>query len=557
MTSAAWLVLACGADCDCGGAVAAGDGDDDSDVAVDVAPDAGDDSPGVDAIDDAARREDVRLEAEAWPDVPETCEWFELRSDFDDLCMSGGDSWVRDRFLAPGAEPILRLVSIGRDAREPTGHITLRLRRTYRPVVLVLATEDTETWTVERDDGAQLQRILLYGDPEQSVVGADDVPLDNRAAVTSLPYVGSCWPFCASFDPRPVVADAEAVTGLSLASFDGCNLASGITLGDVCREECRTEVACAGRECGYVGDCSLDCGGCPEGERCDGTVCAPCMPSCAGRTCGTDGCGGSCGGCAEGSSCTEDGACIPNDTIPGCESVTSESHYCVTLAGDLLTYGQPAIVGLDSGTVCRFGKPDADLTLSSSDGTTSIAWHDGRLYVCVDRPGAHGLASYSALDDTMVVAPFLCSAVAAWGDGLIAASEDRTARGYVLTHFGSFDDALDGVGDVWAWGLRTPRMAVLGDLLYTDAHPEIAIDVLALPDGTPVRTIVPAGVTEGIPSWIPPMSVTADGWLVLGGGDPPSEGGPPVRVFDETTGALLGEVIHSERIVGLACFPGT
>jgi hypothetical protein len=530
--------------CDCGGAASVADGDDalDIDVSVDVEPD---------ARDDSGRREDVRLEAEAWPDVPETCEWYELRSDFDDLCMDGGDSWVRDRFLAPGAEPILRMISIVQDARLATGQVSVRLRRTYRPVVLVLSAAVPEAWTIERDEGAQLERILLYGG-EQSVVGADEVPLDDRGAATSLPFAGPCWPFCYSFDPRPVVADAETVTGLSLASFDGCNQSNGISLGDICREECRTSVACAGRECGYVGDCSLDCGGCPEGERCDGASCVPCTPSCAGRACGSDGCGGSCGDCDDGSSCTEDGACVSNETIPGCEDVTAESHYCITLAGDLLSEPQPAVLGLDSGTVCRFGKPDADLGQEVSDGTTSIAWHDGKLFACVDRTGARGLASYSALDDTMVVAPFLCNAVVGWGDGLIAATVEGSGDRYTLTHFGSFDDALDGVGDVWSWTVATPRMAVQGDRFYVDASRPVEIQVRALPGGETLRTVRPAGRTE----WLSPMSVTSDGLLVLTGGDPPALGGLPVGIFDEATGVLLREVAPAERIVGLACFPG-
>lgn len=42
----------------------------------------------------------------------------------------------------------------------------------------------------------------------------------------------------------------------------------------------------------------------------DKVTVANCLPDCAGRVCGDDGCGGSCGTCAEGEECTPDGACV-------------------------------------------------------------------------------------------------------------------------------------------------------------------------------------------------------------------------------------------------------
>jgi uncharacterized protein (TIGR03382 family) len=55
---------------------------------------------------------------------------------------------------------------------------------------------------------------------------------------------------------------------------------------------------------------------CPAGSACDpdSGECVACAPSCAGLSCGDDGCGGTCGGCDDADPCTDDtcdaGACL-------------------------------------------------------------------------------------------------------------------------------------------------------------------------------------------------------------------------------------------------------
>jgi len=67
---------------------------------------------------------------------------------------------------------------------------------------------------------------------------------------------------------------------------------------------------CAGKECGEDG-CGGSCGACGEGFHCDADLCVPdCLPDCAGMECGDDGCGGSCGDCQLDELCF-DGACKP------------------------------------------------------------------------------------------------------------------------------------------------------------------------------------------------------------------------------------------------------
>jgi len=54
--------------------------------------------------------------------------------------------------------------------------------------------------------------------------------------------------------------------------------------------------------------CPADTGGCAAGSTCTSGVCV-CTPSCNGKTCGADGCGGLCGTCAAGQACGANGSC--------------------------------------------------------------------------------------------------------------------------------------------------------------------------------------------------------------------------------------------------------
>jgi|GEM_PF-3064757 len=78
------------------------------------------------------------------------------------------------------------------------------------------------------------------------------------------------------------------------------------------------EPSCLGKECGANG-CGGTCGECDPGESCLGNACIQCVPRCknkdgSARVCGSDGCGGNCGklggGCQKGQKCDhETGKC--------------------------------------------------------------------------------------------------------------------------------------------------------------------------------------------------------------------------------------------------------
>ncbi len=139
-----------------------------------------------------------------------------------------------------------------------------------------------------------------------------------------------------------------------------------------------------GWSCGPTGACESEDGGCggipatgecvsgtawscadgvPEREHCAYGACAldpaagaarcaevPCLPSCFGRTCGDDGCGGSCGTCPDGETChPEHELCVPAE---GCgpidEAGTCLAHTLVSCEANELTF-EPC---LSRGQVC-------------------------------------------------------------------------------------------------------------------------------------------------------------------------------------------------------------
>ncbi|MBR59082.1 MAG: hypothetical protein CMH54_13820, partial [Myxococcales bacterium] len=75
---------------------------------------------------------------------------------------------------------------------------------------------------------------------------------------------------------------------------------------------------CAFKQCGDDG-CGGSCGVCGEGLSCteEGYCAVNCIPDCAGRDCGDDGCGGSCGFCDLGTACSDAGVCTES-CIPDC-----------------------------------------------------------------------------------------------------------------------------------------------------------------------------------------------------------------------------------------------
>ncbi|MGB0591558.1 MAG: hypothetical protein ACPGU1_17935, partial [Myxococcota bacterium] len=149
--------------------------------------------------------------------------------------------------------------------------------------------------------------------------------------------------------------------------------------------ECGCVPSCEGKTCGSDG-CDGVCGaldgGCEEGSACDPvTGQCECVPDCDGKSCGDDGCGGTCGDCPTEScvvhTCGEGGTCTPtptdcNDgdpcTTDGCEEdacthtpvICDDSNLC-TVETCNSSDGSCASEPVTDGTPCDDGNPNTTL----------------------------------------------------------------------------------------------------------------------------------------------------------------------------------------------------
>ncbi|MBT9554558.1 MAG: hypothetical protein IV100_00960 [Myxococcales bacterium] len=149
--------------------------------------------------------------------------------------------------------------------------------------------------------------------------------------------------------------------------------------------------SCDGRACGDDG-CGGSCGECTTGTRCkvteSGATCAACVgcvctPTCAAGACGDNGCGGSCGDCAVGHVCAS-GTCTPptlgqNEGCSSALAITSlPFEYVGTTesANDDLSPNGPAgaaIVPLPGCLRANDGGPDAVFRYTASAPIVLVA----------------------------------------------------------------------------------------------------------------------------------------------------------------------------------------
>ena len=102
------------------------------------------------------------------------------------------------------------------------------------------------------------------------------------------------------------------------------------TLGGTFPAGCACAPQCAGKQCGSDG-CGGTCGTCPSGQSCSLSSQCGCAPQCGGKQCGPDGCGGSCGTCAGATSCSASGTCA---CVPSCAGKTCGDDGCGGSCGD-------------------------------------------------------------------------------------------------------------------------------------------------------------------------------------------------------------------------------
>ncbi len=81
---------------------------------------------------------------------------------------------------------------------------------------------------------------------------------------------------------------------------------------------CNNAWSCSWTELGFYRNITAD--GCGQFATCTNNACVACTPSCNGKQCGDDGCGGTCGSCGAGDTCeAATGQCVPrNACVPTC-----------------------------------------------------------------------------------------------------------------------------------------------------------------------------------------------------------------------------------------------
>ncbi|HEY3446556.1 MAG TPA: hypothetical protein VGK67_09325 [Myxococcales bacterium] len=94
---------------------------------------------------------------------------------------------------------------------------------------------------------------------------------------------------------------------------------------------CASDQYCTGGQCAYCPRplCNGAC--CLEGELCNPNTlaCEACVPQCAGKKCGPDGCGGTCApGCAAGEACGVAGACTACTATCGTRKCGADKDGC-------------------------------------------------------------------------------------------------------------------------------------------------------------------------------------------------------------------------------------
>jgi hypothetical protein len=154
------------------------------------------------------------------------------------------------------------------------------------------------------DDGIDCTKDTCSGDTCNNVLQAFFCLIGGVCVPSGAPNPDNS---CQTCKPN---ADAEFWTYVG----DGMQCDPGM----VCYQGscCDKASNCAGKECGSDG-CGGLCGSCLPGSGCQDGICVagPCDPICGGKECGPNGCGGVCGTCPDGNVCSADGQCL---CLPAC-----------------------------------------------------------------------------------------------------------------------------------------------------------------------------------------------------------------------------------------------
>jgi hypothetical protein len=177
--------------------------------------------------------------------------------------------------------------------------------------------------------------------------------------------------------------------------------------------------SCAGRECGGDG-CGGSCGTCSvDGEACTAAGTCECEPACSGRACGLDPrCNTSCGTCSIGSSCVG-GSCIA-DCVPNCAGRTCGPDGC----------GGTCAPGCSSGRSCSAAGACVTTCVPNCDGTSCGSDGCGGRCTCTASSTCTGSPDFNCMcDPGFEVNPSFTGCIPVGGS---CATHGVTANGYCV-----------------------------------------------------------------------------------------------------------------------------
>jgi len=176
-----------------------------------------------------------------------------------------------------------------------------------------------------------------YSEPLEDLIEADSqvAPEDGVDPADTQQDDGVCAPYCEGKncgDDSCGGSCGECDEGficLSKGNSAMCIEQGGCPPGEtLCSESQVLECDDDGVEYSVVKDCDA------LGQYCVEGACTGCLPACAGKDCGDDGCGGSCGSCGPSMAC-QGNQCLMSCDHPQC----SLSEWCIDAAGHLALCG--------------------------------------------------------------------------------------------------------------------------------------------------------------------------------------------------------------------------
>jgi len=220
--------------------------------------------------------------------------------------------------------------------------------------------------------------------------------------------------------PADVKKTSGTVCRASAGSCDPaetCNGTSATCPADVLTASgtvCRAGTGCdASEKCdGLHAECPTDTGTCVAPATCTNNVCV-CTPSCSGKTCGNDGCGGLCGTCASGQTCTTAGTCTTTAVstqgaletwLDGSNNVTTAMYQsdpaCSTAGCDATGGTKAALINLINSATsdircALYELDDPDITSALKAAVTRLGTDKVRFVTDDDS----GLATSASKDD--------------------------------------------------------------------------------------------------------------------------------------------------------------